>query len=245
MHYKIDPGINSGIVLMRAGKLAAFMTVDGFGGEELESAAIATSEQDWQTMLPVIRTHAKAAGAERVLFICDAQDQTVEPAVQALCGAPLNSEYRMVFSGEVSPLENINIHLRPATTADLSTIRALDAAAFGAQPTEETTAQNHIADEQEQQDLLNTRIIERAGQTVGKLRIEHAQSMCGIYGLVVTPTLRGEGIGTQALQLILHEFASRENVYLEVDTANHAALHVYKKCGFGILAQFDYYPLSL
>lgn len=234
--YKIDPGLNSGIVYRSGGKLAGFMTTDCFGGKDMESAAVTGSEADWDAMKDALLTHARGAGVERILFIVDPADAVVLSRVQSLGLAPQFSEYRMVFDAaafQPAPVQGISI--RRALTEDRGVITELDVQAFGS------------AVPMTDDDFSNTWIVMREQTPVGKLRMDVADGMHGIYGVVIDAQLRGQGIGAQAMTLALQNLltSGSEHVYLEVESENPAAFHLYKKLGFKVQSEFQYYPYPL
>lgn len=234
--YKIDPGTNSGIIYAKNGIPVGFMTVDCFGNEDIESAAIVNNTTDWDKMAAVLISYAKEKMAKRILFICDPSDVIVTQKLESAGLVPLFSEYRMAFdAASFSPAAIHDISVRRATQTDYSYIRELDEKAFG--------KDNHTS----QCDVCNTQIILQNNLPVGKLRIEESDGNHGIYGVVVERRLRGKGIGAQALTLLLNELMTLDvpSIYLEVDSENPAAFHLYKKLGFKVMSEFHYYPYKL
>lgn len=235
--YKLDPGLNSGIVCSRDGVVTGFMTVDCFGGEVMESAALAGDLTDWEQMAAVLRDCAKEKQAGSILLICDPKDVLIREKLEALGLTCSFSEYRMLFDrASFAPADISGVSLRQATGPDAELIKRLDTGAFG-----------DGAGEEPQKDIASTRIILLQGEPVGKLRMNEADGMHGIYGVVVESELRGRGIGNQALTLLLQELteSGASNIYLEVDSENPGAFHLYKKLGFRVKSEFGYYPYGL
>lgn len=237
IRYKIDPGTSSGIICIRDDILAGFMTVDCFDGKDIESAAIVDSTTDWDKMVAVLVAHANEKMAERILFICDPNDVPMTQKLESAGLTPLFSEYRMTFdAASFSPAVIHDISIKRAMQADRTYVRGLDEEAFG-KSVDHTSPHN----------LNNTYIILQNSQPVGKLRVEEFDDVHGIYGVVVERRLRGKGIGAQALTLLLNELMilGIRNIYLEVDSENPSAFHLYKKLGFKVLSEFRYYPYKL
>lgn len=235
--YKLDPGLNSGIVCSRNGVLTGFMTVDCFGGEEIESAALVEDLTDWEEMVTVLKDCAKEKNTQSILFICDPKDILLKEKLESLGLAPAFTEYRMAFDREsFVPAEVNGISLRQATGADAGYIKGLDRGAFG-------DGEGDVPP----RDIACTKIILRKGEPAGKLRLNEADGMHGIYGVVVDSCLRGQGIGYQAITLLLRELMAcgASNIYLEVDSQNLAAFHLYQKLGFRVRSAFGYYSYSL
>lgn len=237
VHYKIDPGTSSGIVCTQNGTLAGFMTMDCFGGGEIEAAAVASSIEDWDGMAAVLKARAKEQAAERLLFICDPNDVLVHRKLEEMGIRPSFTEYRMTFDAAAfAPAAIRTVSLRPAEAGDGPYIQKLDAEAFGSDGGPPSP-----------HDIATTQIILHSGARAGKLRIEGTADAQGLYGVIVESRLRGKGIGAQALTLLLNQLVAggARNVYLEVDSGNPAAFHLYKKLGFKVVSQFDYYPYDL
>lgn len=237
--YKVDPGISSGILLTVADEIRGFMTVDDFNGQEIESAAIVDSVADWQRMNAVLVAYAKEKQAARLLYICDPQDQQVIALLEASGLETAFSEYRMVLDLQVfqeTTTIEAEVTLRKATSADEDFLRELERGEYG-----ETAYQLSAAE------LQQTWLIEKAGGVVGKLRLEQDPQGTGIYGVIVAPEFRGLGYGGQGLRLLLQQLLAVgvESIYLEVDSENPAALHLYQKLGFVVSSEFRYFSLQL
>lgn len=63
---------------------------------------------------------------------------------------------------------------------------------------------------------------------------------------VVDETLRGRGVGGAAVSAAIAGLAAKDaHIYLEVDSQNPAAFHLYQKLGFTVVSAFEYYPMAL
>ena len=237
IRYKIDPGTNSGIICRKGGRMTGFMTADCFGGPAVESAAIADSVEDWNSMLEVLSLYARKNMARELLFISSPKDPLVTDILTSRGLTAAFSEFRMVLDENAFiPVPISEIGLRKADAGDTGFIISLDEEAFGHSTGHLTTL-----------DIANTRIILREGKPVGKLRVDTTDGICGIYGVVVEANSRGRGIGAQALTIMLKGLlrAGVASIYLEVDSENPAAYHLYEKLGFRVKSEFRYYPERL
>ena len=90
-------------------------------------------------------------------------------------------------------------------------------------------------------------VAERVGRVIATLRTTDETDTRGIYGFVVDPTLRGQGIGRDLLRRVcanaLGDGASA--VHLEVETDNDHALGLYESVGFELHTTEDYYLFEL
>lgn len=233
--YKLDPGFGSGIVCMAGGSVAGFMTFDCFGGSEVESAAVTKDAAVWAEMDTLLHTlAAERPGVSSILYICSPADKAVSSILADRGLAPTFSEYRMTLNPEAflagAPVDDGRITLICAGASDADYIHRLDADAFGGQlPSPE--------------EVSATFLILCDGRRAGKLRLDRTGDTCGIYGVVVEPELRGQGIGGQAMTLLLAQLVvAVPRVYLEVESRNQPAFHLYKKLGFVVETEFAYYP---
>lgn len=188
-------------------------------------------------MFELLLAHGESKGIEKILFICDPNDELVMERLASKGLTPAFAEYRMVFEAQRCPwMETQDISLVRATLDDHDYIESLDAESFG-----------HSPDSIRPAEILATQIIMYYDEPVGKLRIDATDGSCGIYGVVVEQRLRGQGIGGRALKLALDELMNNgvQHIYLEVDSKNPGAFHLYKKLGFGVEAEFQYYPYEL
>jgi len=68
-----------------------------------------------------------------------------------------------------------------------------------------------------------------------------------IFGLGISTRHQGNGYGKEMLQLLLHRLVNinKKSISLEVGSANDRAYNLYRKSGFEIKTQFDYYRYLL
>lgn len=235
--YKVDPGISSGILLTVADEIRGFMTVDDFNGQEIESAAIVGSVADWQRMNEMLVAYGKEKQATRLLYICDPLDQQVISLLEASGLEPAFSEYRMVLDPQsFQEMTTAEVTLRKATSADEDFLVELERGEYG-----------ELAYQMSAAELQQTWMIQKAGLIVGKLRLEQDPQGTGIYGVIVAPEFRGLGYGGQGLRLLIQQLLADgvASIYLEVDSENPAALHLYRKLGFVVSSEFRYFSLQL
>lgn len=131
-----------------------------------------------------------------------------------------------------------SISLRRATRADVASVEALLTSGFG---------REHAATDVD--DLVATGLVaERDGVVVATLRVSSdADGSRGVYGFVVDPNLRGQGIGKDLLRRVCSEAlaAGAPTVHLEVEVDNDRALGLYTSLGFERQTTEDYYELKV
>ncbi len=80
------------------------------------------------------------------------------------------------------------------------------------------------------------------GIPVGVFTFNYEEVDTFLYGVGIVTKYRGKGFGKQMVEFALTEgLAKSDKVVLDVDSENPTAFHLYKKCGFKIDFQVDYY----
>ena len=84
------------------------------------------------------------------------------------------------------------------------------------------------------------------GIPVGVCHINVQNGEAGIYGLGVLKKFRGTGLGKQFVRYMSREAAgSGLPVVIEVDSDNQRAYSIYRKYGFRVVQQTDYFVEDL
>lgn len=79
-------------------------------------------------------------------------------------------------------------------------------------------------------------------ETVGKINLYQKEKKTTIIGFAIDPKWQRKGIGRKALtNMILQESAKGNEIFLEVEADNEAALNLYKITGFETYQAQDYY----
>ncbi len=250
IRYKLDlltsentSATNAHILCREGGRLTGYVALNYFGHDELEmTAMMEDANRHFQDVHHLAVDKCAEIGARRLLLINDRRDHAMA-SLAADAGTRLSfTEYRMSFQGHPpTPDSASGIILRSATPADSGYIAGLDDDSFhnANEPTSDTPIPP--------QDLANTRITERNGERIGKIRVDECDGVFGIYGFVIAPEHRGKGYGRIVLNEALRHIMQRKHrkIYLEVAADNTAALHLYESSGFLTDAAFDYFEQSL
>ena len=95
--------------------------------------------------------------------------------------------------------------------------------------------------------LDRTVVAELDGRVVASLVVERDAARAGVYGFVVTPELRGRGVGRAVLGAVCRDLRSDRvtEVRLEVEVRNERALGLYTSLGFEPVTTEDYYRLTV
>jgi ribosomal protein S18 acetylase RimI-like enzyme len=193
-------------------------------GSELLTAAIELTESRGRSDVLVVCPRTAAGGAafaRRAGGVFDHAEFALE-----LIGEP--------DGGSADPATV----LRPATAADAAAIGRLLEVGFGHPPGVVgrllTDAADHV-------------VVERDGQPIGYLRATLDASVGGVYGFVIEPSWRGQGIGRDVLRRVCRRLSARgaERVGLEVEVNNERALGLYTSLGFRPRSTEDYYRLAV
>ncbi|MEI5992258.1 hypothetical protein A5881_003814 [Enterococcus termitis] len=146
------------------------------------------------------------------------------------------SEYSMILAVDKFTPASSDVALEPAKKADAKMIASL-----------ETYESNEEVLSLDSDDLKKTFVLRRNKQIIASIRVENEEHSYGIYGFVVRADFRGQGIGRKIMSQLIQQLLERgaETVYLEVESTNDAAVHLYRSIGFEEQTLFDYYVYEL
>jgi ribosomal protein S18 acetylase RimI-like enzyme len=156
-------------------------------------------------------------------------------------GAVLDhSEHALVLLAEPGGgASDPRVCLREAVPADALVVSQLLEEGFG-HPA--TGVAEMLASDQER-----ALLVEVDASPVGTLRLTHQGDDAGIYGFVVAPAWRGQGIGRDVLRRVCQQLRAEgaRRIGLEVAVDNDRALGLYISVGFTSVATEDYYALPV
>lgn len=139
--------------------------------------------------------------------------------------------------------------IRPATTADLDALHALEHQAFGPAAWSRRSIADELAADAGGCTLVAVTAADApaAGHTkiVGYAVASYALDVADVRRIATSPTARRRGVGRALLTGLLEEAARRgcQRVLLEVAADNAAALALYRRQGFtGLDRRPRYYP---
>ena len=93
-----------------------------------------------------------------------------------------------------------------------------------------------------------TYIAKIKGESVGIIKINYVCSNTAvIYNFCILPSYQGKGIGQDVLRKVVSLLLEEQctSIRLGVLTSNDCALNLYKKVGFEVTSQFEYYKSDL
>lgn len=192
----------------------------------------------------------KRRGSGDLLLLCDRNSVLGQRFVKGT-GAGLSfSEYEMYLTGTPSAEDPKDIVFRKATNADAAEIARQNKIFHGdvhADPQKEAEADvDPVFPEEEASRGVSIFMAEKAGVTVGKVHLQMADGVGGIYGLGVLPAFRRQGFGRAILLMAakrLREEGACE-IMLQVVLDNANALNLYKSCGFSETSMMDYFVIQ-
>lgn len=237
-------GTTEDFFVWQEGELAAYLALYAFGSTVEVCGMVKPSERRnghftalWKEAQPVIAAH----GFRKVLLNAPGNS---ESAKGWLAGQPCTyefSEFHMQWKKQELE-EDYDITMRLSEPGDKSFEIALDAEAFfpSLADAEDYYEERHTKDGERRY------VIESEGKPVGKIRITRTDGESYLSGFAISPELRGQGIGGQALRWAVQQEAPTGNtICLDVETRNANALKLYERIGFIRKQQQDYYEFDL
>lgn len=208
---------------------------------ELTAAVIPSKRHQgvFRALLNTATRNLKGLGYQELLFVCSS-DNAEAQAVAAHWGLSLeHSEYLMDWSGDIPACPRALLS-HAVREEDISALSILCADAFGETPEES----EHLF----RQDLSTGRFFPLEKGLSACASCREGEGGLSIYGVVVPPSLRGQGWGKALMAALLKEISETfpgRPVVLEVSSTNLPALALYRSCGFTVRRRTDYYSQSL
>lgn len=200
-----------------------------FDGETLEATIVAPNVGPFfEELVQELEKQAALWGMKEVFLVMDDKQSVGLNYFNRQGIVPAFSEQYLVFQRETYSQALAKLTLLRPQVADLDSLARL----LEGTPLPE--------------DLQRTLIYKENNQLLATLRLDHFENEWGIYGFVVTKTQRGRGLGRQVLQSALRmilENSASATIFLEVETENQAALHLYQTEGFQVRNQYNYYQI--
>ncbi|PLS35071.1 N-acetyltransferase [Carnobacterium maltaromaticum] len=226
------------ILYRKQGVLLGYMLLSAYDPQELEVTAVFDgTHQEFMLMYTCLKQYGKEKNSKNCLFIVDQKDTLLTNIIKELDIPYAFSEYHMRFNQNhlTAFKKTKSLELLDAQEADREIIVRLNEERFDNQ---EITMKELMEVE-----LEGIKLACVNGEIAGKLKVDNYQGEVGIYGFMVAPHLRGQGVGRATLEAVITTIYQNkiDKLYLEVDSTNARALHLYQSLGFSIEAKFDYY----
>lgn len=219
-------------------ELIGYAALINFDPEELEITQIVTPDRELlNKMNETILMFAQRRKIKKILLITDRNDSFFTAYVNDTNRYNyIFSEYSMILAVDKFTPAPSDVVLEPAKKADAKMIASL-----------ETYESNEEVLSLDSDDLKKTFVLRRNKQIIASIRVENEEHSYGIYGFVVRADFRGQGIGRKIMSQLIQQLLEKgaETVYLEVESTNDAAVHLYRSIGFEEQTLFDYYVYEL
>jgi ribosomal protein S18 acetylase RimI-like enzyme len=231
-------------------ELVGYAALDGLG-DEYELTGMVHPAQRRQghgrRLLEAAIAQCRNRGVRQLLLVCEQASRSGQ-AFAAAQGDALRydfSEYRLELdASHGAPLQDPGtLRLRPTTDAELPTIAAIRAAAFGDALEDARESVAHAFAETGSRVFVG----EVGDAMVGTIGAVTDQDGIYLRALAVAPEQQGRGYGrailSEAVELMLSEGFTQ--LALDVATQNRNALSLYLSCGFREANCYDYFDVDL
>jgi ribosomal protein S18 acetylase RimI-like enzyme len=222
--------------------LTGYLGLHSFGGPPVELAGmvdpasrrrgIATALLD--SALPQVDDR----GCESALLICPRATGSGRRFAASRGAAFDHAEYALVLRGDpVDGPTDAATTVREPQLADSDDVARLLESGFGQDPGDVAAM---LAT-----DVAQQLVVERADEVIGYVRLSLEQDVGGIYGFVIDPDRRGQGIGRDVLRRACRRLLGQgaRRIGLEVEVENDSALGLYTSLGFEPATTEDYFRL--
>lgn len=188
-------------------------------------------------------------GIERILFVVE-PSSTSGIAVLKPLGAYYNkSEYLLILDSMAlnksteERYDNSTLELRELSTLNIERAAEISSELFGTEKNEDMSLLQGAL----QSDQMKTYCTFLSNDMVGVCNVNYGGSTACIFGFGIAKKYQGKGLGRFQLQLLLKIIWEKgyHKITLEVGSDNEIAFSLYKKMGFQIKTQYDYYGYLL
>lgn len=215
-------------------ELVGYAAMSNFDPEALEVTLIVRPDQKiLNEMNKTIRTFSQQEKINKILLITDRKDTFFRSYMEGVNQYKyVFSEYSMILVINQFEPKSTNVSLEPAKKEEAGMIASLE--------------ENQLANETmplDPEDLEKTLVLRKNEQVIASIRVENEGNSSGLYGFVVRSEFRNQGIGRKVISQTIQELLEKQakNIYLEVESTNETALHLYRSIGFTEQTLFDYY----
>ncbi|MFZ2540025.1 MAG: GNAT family N-acetyltransferase [Oscillospiraceae bacterium] len=238
-----DKNMNCFFLLYDENVLVSFLTI--FCPTKCEAELSALTKPAYRNMgcfnqlYTATKAELKHADVNEILFVHEPQSLEAKAVLNKL---PINydfSEYVMDYVGGAITVPNQELSLLPVNQSDRDAIVSLSTSSFEG---ESVDVARHWFDSRFSSKTSTIYKAIANGTIVGTLCVNFEEEPNSIFGLSIGREYRGNGYGKQMLLTIL-SILKKDNkaICLEVNSTNDVAFAMYKKYGFTIRAQNDYY----
>lgn len=248
----IAPDINE-LMYFDGDRLVGYLGIGCFGGASAPPEAMGMVHPDFRKRGVFGKLHTlamaelKRRGVPAVLLLSDGKSVSGRAFIRKIGAVPHHSEYEMYLRGwcESSVRLDMGVTFRKALNADASEILRQNGIYFGED--RGSGEEGLLMPEEEEKRGMTIFLAEKDGQVIGKVHLQLAGGLGGIYGLGVLPEYRGRGFGRAILQDAVRRLkeAGAAEVMLQVATGNQSALRLYESCGFVTTSTMEYSALTL
>jgi len=193
-------------------------------------------------LMDAAKESCKRRGIQQFLLVSEDKSISGKAFAEAFGGQCRYSEYRLRLEGKPSKPTKSAISLRQADDRDVNTLARLLAKSFQDQ------VEKHFERLKRRIHSPTHRfyIASLAEEQIGCIGVAAEDRRVYVIAFGVLTEYRGRGYGRQILTQTVNDLVSEnwEDILIEVETTNRAALSLYTSCGFAVTTSYNYYPIK-
>lgn len=243
----LDPQMDAFYLAYEGAELAGFVPVYHGDVDEAEIAGFTSPRHRRRGVFTALLAKAaeqlRIRGVRRLLLQSNPAVPS-GPAALAAMGLGISfSEYIMVWRLDALPEADGRLALHAAKPDELEAVCELAGSIFKDNP---AFYRAFMAKALAAEDMT-VYTAQLGDDTIGLCRMIWSETPPYLCTFGIRPDSRGRGLGESLLGLMLAQAAARgfESVTLDVNSENASALTLYRKAGFHVISQIDYYEMLL
>lgn len=236
--------INCFYMLYEEQKMISFMAIFMPTQKEAEISAYTLPEHRQQgcfrSLLHEVINELKKYSINNILFVQEPASADAKLVCDRLDAKYEYSEYLLSYNGEPNfIIKNEQITLKQYSNECIEDIAQIYVDVFQEDPKEAYSMVKKLI---ESKDII-TCIAYLNGKMIGVCNVNTESDEVSIFGFGIATIYQGNGYGKKVLCLLLERLSNmkKSSITLEVSSVNNIAFNLYRKCGFEIKTQYDYY----
>lgn len=231
------------LLLYEGSKLVSFLSMFIPTAKEAEISAYTHPEHRKQGCFTMLLHAAveeiKKYSVESILFVHEPASGDAKLVLDHLNAEYAYSEYLLQHQHSKPEQQETDLTLEQVDEREMEGLIALNMDIFGDTYEE---ASSMVGKSVASEDILCF-VARLQGEMLGVCNVNLESEEASIFGLGVGSKYQGKGYGKAMVNLLLNKLFSMNisNITLEVSSENDRAYNLYRKSGFKINTQFDYY----
>lgn len=196
----------------------------------------------FKKLFQAAKENLSLVGINRILLVVEPKSKSGIKVLKTFKDAEfVRSEYRMSYKGSKVLIDYENMQYVELNNYNKEIFSNITQEAFS-----DLEENSNFIDAVISSENRKGYIVYKDEISIGVFDFNYEEGDAFLYGVAILTPYRGKGFGKQLVRFALFEGLKKsDKVVLDVDSENPIAFNLYKKCGFKIDFQVDYYKCEI